>query len=332
MKHPITGEPAKLTHHTVTRSFRKESFEVVEHFYQSEESGETFSTEEQDELALQQVYNLFRERHHIPFPAEIRRIREQYGLSASKMSEVLDFGINSYRNYEQGEIPSLANAKLIRLARDPHNFRRFVEEKEAIFSKNAFRKAMDKLASLTQENRLDSVVSYLWNFHLEANSFTGFVKPSFDKVANFVLYFAKQIQPRKTRLNKLMFYADFLHYKQHGFSISGCNYRAIPFGPVPSHFRELFGMLEAEGYVQIEEEIFEHGGVGERFIADKQEFDETIFSASELVAMKQVAEKFAQTKTAEIIDISHEEDGWKDNHAARELINYQSYAFELKGI
>ena len=36
-----------------------------------------------------------------------------------------------------------------------------------------------------------------------------------------------------TKMNKLMFYADFIHYKRHGYGITGLSYRALQYGPVP---------------------------------------------------------------------------------------------------
>ena len=43
----------------------------------------------------------------------------------------------------------------------------------------------------------------------------------------------------KTKLNKEMFYADFLHYRRHGRSISGLQYKAIQLGPVPVHYDKI---------------------------------------------------------------------------------------------
>lgn len=326
----IKGKTAKLMKEIGTDSFRKETFQIVRHYYLDEKSGETFSTETLDELNLQQVHNQYRAKHHIPFPTEIGDIRKQYGLSASKMSEVLDLGINSYRNYENGEIPSLANAKLIRLAKDPENFRSFVREKKSLFSVKAYQRVMDRITALLEPSELDPLVDYIWNHDTEANTYTGFVKPNFDKVANFVLFFAEKMQPLKTKLNKLLFYADFVHFRETGYAISGCNYRAIKLGPVPSHFSELFGLLEDQGFVQVEHEVLERG-VGERFVPAR-EFDASLFSEKELAHMGQIAKAFEAHKTTEIVNLSHEERGWVENHEKRELIDYQNYAFDIKGI
>lgn len=321
---------ATLKQNWIDYSFRKETFKVCQSYY-VDADGEEYSTTEQDELLIRQVHNLYRTKHHIPFPDEIKAIRSTYGLSAAKMAEILDLGINSYRQYENGEVPSLANAKLIRLAGNPANFLSFAREKESLFSPNAYKKLLDRIDGMMGSNKLDKVVEYIWNFHLEANAFTGFVKPSFEKVAHYVIYFAQKAKPMKTRLNKLLFYADFLHFKRSGYAISGCNYRAIPYGPVPSHFRELFGILETEKYIQIEEKLSDSGHMGERFLA-LQEFDASLFTESELANMEEVVQQMGEMRTQELIELSHGESAWKENEKERELINYQDYAFQLKAI
>jgi transcriptional regulator with XRE-family HTH domain/uncharacterized phage-associated protein len=313
------------------RSFRKEVFDIWEHYYICKDSGAEFSTTALDELNTRQVYNLYRSRHRIPFPDEMQDIRAQYGLSAAKMSEILDLGANSYRLYEQGEMPSIANANLIRLAAHPGTFRGMVEENRPLFSEAQYRKVMERIDQLLRHDEMESVVAYLWNFHMEANEYTGFVKPRFEKVAQFVLFFAQHEPPLKTRMNKLLFYADFLHFKRTGRSISGCNYRAIPFGPVPSHFHELFGILEQKQYLRVEQELFEHGTIGERFLAARP-FDPSLFSTDELAHMQEVLEAFRQLRTRQLIELSHYEKGWAERQPARELISYQQYAFHLKAL
>ena len=55
---------------------------------------------------------------------EIQNIRNQYSISAGKMSEILGFGTNSYRLYEGGEIPSVSNGRLILAVKDPGDFKK----------------------------------------------------------------------------------------------------------------------------------------------------------------------------------------------------------------
>ncbi|MEO0470352.1 MAG: hypothetical protein AAF206_12065 [Bacteroidota bacterium] len=48
--------------------------------------------------------------------------------------------------------------------------------------------------------------------------------------------------------------------------------------------------------------------------------------------MDDVAQHFEEMRTRAMINLSHEEAGWMENHEERELISYQKYAFLLKGI
>jgi len=311
--------------------YRNEYFSIWRHYYLNTETKDTYTTTKLDQLNLLQIHNQYRARHHVPFPVEIKQIREQYGLSAAKMSQVLDLGINSYRQYEAGYMPSLVHAKLIKLVAQPDTFEEFVGEKQTLFSPNRYDRLLADIDLVRQQEASQHSILHIWNNHMEANEYTGFVKPHFEKVAHFVLYLAQHAEPLKTRLNKLLFYCDFLHYKRTGYSISGCNYRAIQLGPVPSHYHELFGLLESLEYVRIEEELYDHGGTGERFTALKK-FDRQWFSPEELNIMNEIVASFKHKRTKELIETSHLEQGWEKNKDRRDLISYQAYAFDLKGV
>jgi putative zinc finger/helix-turn-helix YgiT family protein len=115
MKSPISNKEMILTKERRALVFRKETFEIVFHYYKCEDSGEQFTTTSTDDVNMNQLYNQYRDKFNIPFPDEIQSIREKYELSASKMSAILGFGTNSYRQYEAGEMPSISNARLIQM-------------------------------------------------------------------------------------------------------------------------------------------------------------------------------------------------------------------------
>ena len=122
MKSPFTGGDAALCHEKQSFEFRKDNFEIVYHFYRCKDTNEEFTTTELDQLNMNQVYNLYRQKYAIPFPDEIKRVRELYGISALRMSKLLGFGDNQYRKYEEGEMPSVSNGKMISALKDPHFF------------------------------------------------------------------------------------------------------------------------------------------------------------------------------------------------------------------
>ena len=94
---PFSEGQANLRRKISTFSFRKNDFEITEHFYLCEETQEEFTTSELDALNLNQVYNQYRDKYGLPFPDQIKRIRAKYDVSALKMAEILGLGVNSYR-------------------------------------------------------------------------------------------------------------------------------------------------------------------------------------------------------------------------------------------
>ena len=54
------------------------------------------------------------------------------------------------------------------------------------------------------------------------------------KTLNSIIYFVKHTKNcRKTKLFKLLFFLDFIHFKKFGTSVTGYDYIAMPYGPVP---------------------------------------------------------------------------------------------------
>ncbi|MCH5224189.1 MAG: type II toxin-antitoxin system MqsA family antitoxin [Muribaculaceae bacterium] len=126
MDSPFCDGKATLIEKKTIIPYRKENFEITRKLYRCDQTGLEFSTEEQDEEAVDLIYDAYRKKHGIPSPSEIKSLREKYGLSASKMSLILGFGINQYHNYETGEVPSLSNAKLILAAMNPEFFKTLI--------------------------------------------------------------------------------------------------------------------------------------------------------------------------------------------------------------
>lgn len=51
-----------------------------------------------------------------------KKIREYYGYTTKQMSQLMGFGVNQWRNYEEGSPPNKSNSLLIRLVEDPEIF------------------------------------------------------------------------------------------------------------------------------------------------------------------------------------------------------------------
>ena len=296
-----------------TTTFRKEEYSYI-HTGIIDENGEMWTTTEMDEANIFQVYNQYRAKHGIPFPDEISGLREHYGLSAAKMSQILGFGINQYRMYEDGEVPSVSNARTIIAAREKDVFMSFVEASKSEMSEPEYQRIRKKVEGANGD----------YKPIVQPSEYTGFRSLSIDKVANVVRQIISTIGSTfVTKMNKLLFYADFIHYKKHGYGITGITYRALPFGPVPEHGGTLYSSLPG---IDMEEFVYPSGQSGIKLEAT--EITDNILNESELRTIEQVCSLFSNMSAGEISQTSHLEKGWIENKDNRSAISYQD-AFAL---
>jgi putative zinc finger/helix-turn-helix YgiT family protein len=330
MKSPFTGGDATLQKEIRTMNFRKEPFQVWFQYYKCTDSGEQFTDEELDEVNTNQVYNQYRVKYGIPFPDEIKAVREQYGLSANKMSEILGLGINVYRNYEAGEVPSVSNGRLIQMAKDPKEFKKMIDLGKNEFTAEELARINRKInITLDGWDEIDKMHESIMLGEKRPGLFNGYRSPDLEKVNNMVLYFAAKVKPFKTKMNKLLFYADFFHFKKTAFSITGLTYQAIQKGPVPKHYDWIFDNGMEKRFIKIQ--LHDYGNyMGEQFLPTGEVvFDKDLFLPSELKAMEVVVNSFKKATVNEIVNKSHEEKAWNENVNEFKTINY-NYGFELK--
>ena len=330
---PFSGGNANLRRKVSTLSFRKNDFEITEHYYVCEETQEEFTTSELDALNLNQVYNQYRDRYGLPFPDQIKKIRSKYGVSALKMSEILGLGVNSYRLYEQGEVPSVGNGRLIMAAEDTREFGLFLKSSEELIDPKEYKKISNRLNVLLEEEVINQKYSLsikdLFN-KIVPDQYTGYRMPSLEKISHMILFFSDNANTWKTKLNKLLFYSDFLAFKNGGYGITGLDYRAIKFGPVPANYDKLYneiGKGEILKRVHTEEKNYEGS-----FFVPQLTFDESLFDQSELAIMNEVIKKFKWHTASEITDVSHEELAWKENHKEKNIISYKDYGFTIEAL
>lgn len=333
---PMTGNQMVLCREPRTLTFRKEEFHIIYHFYKDTD-GEQYTEEETDEVNINQIYNQYREKYKLPFPDEIKAIRTKYDLSAAKMSDVLGFGANVWRNYEAGEVPSESNARLIQVADDEVEFAKLVKLSAHLDDKTK-EKIIERIDTMRKANDGWRVFFGQEDFLMgnKAGSdmpdkYTGYRKPSIERTIELVKFFTAKLAPHlfKTRLNKLLFYADFRHYQLHGLSITGGRYRAIQMGPVPVQYASLYEYAQREQQIQLEEREAADGITGRFLPMTSAPFNADLFDGSELAVMAEVCERFKESSAQEIALVSHKEEAWKQHEKEHTVIDY-TLAFGLK--
>lgn len=136
---------AHLQHLTETMEYRNEIYTYEHINYRCDETGVEFTTDDMDFDNLERVYVQYRAAHDIPSPQELKAMREEYGLSAVKMSKILGLGVNQYARYEQGVMPSESVGKMLRSIQTPSVFMGYIESAKRQFSEDEYRKICAKV-------------------------------------------------------------------------------------------------------------------------------------------------------------------------------------------
>ena len=323
---PYCDGNAHLKREAGTLQFRKETFQVIKHFYKCDKCQEEFTTTESDQLTYNQLVNQYRAKYHIPSAEEIKNIREQYGLSAAAMSQLLGLGINTYGGYEKDDIPIEANAILIKQAANPHNLAEMIGDKVDI-NDSVWSKINEANARHSATNTLLQPINHI----NQANEFTGFKKTNWVKIKNVFILLVSKCNPNyndKLKLNKLLYYMDSLHFKSYGTSVTGITYRAIPHGPVPTCYDNIFSNLTNQSILISDWKEVKNRGAIELFTTNSEP-NMSVFSESEKEVLNTVIQKFKNTYTWDLVDLSHKEKAWIELEKHRAIIDYQKYAFEL---
>ena len=122
-----------------------------------------------------------------------------------------------------------------------------------------------------------------------------------------------------TKLNKLLFFCDFIAYLEYGSPITGHEYFRLPKGPAPKKLVPIRERMKSRGelaYKQVDYFSYKQ----ERPIA-LREPDVSEFSAREIDLVDRVVRKFLNKTASEISEYSHGFIGWKIAKQ-RELIPY----------
>ena len=208
---------------------------------------------------------------------------------------------------------------------EPHNLCSLIKETPGAFSIEKRERLLHELEAVEAEALS---MSRMFEDRLGGyppDEFSGFLKFDIHKFLNAVLFFCKGGQ-LKTKLNKLLFFADFKQFKEYAVSITGARYVHLPHGPVPDNYEYFFATLIHAGEMEVDEiPVYQY--FGENYTAAR-EADLSLFEPSELKILAGVKEHFKDFSATGIRDFSHEERGYRETENRR-LISFL-FAEDLK--
>ena len=292
------------------------------------ECGEELFCEELDSATLVNAYNEYRRRHKLLLPDEIKKIREQYGLSQRSFAKLLNWGDKTICRYENGSVQDKAHNSLLLFLREPENMRTYLTENEIALDERQKAKLLDTVEKLEQDTEYRVGRRFFELFFsripCEENGFKGF---DYEKLCAMVLFFAhKSSELLKTKLMKLLNYSDMIFYKENGISISGLKYAHLPYGPVPENFDMLFGKMTADHIAHIE--VFYDNGYEKHQVIPEFDIPDGVLSEEEMDVLERIYVKFKDFGSVDISNYSHKEKGYSSTKQG-EIISY-SYAKDIQ--
>ena len=276
-----------------------------------------------------QITNQYRAKYGIPYTDEIIAARQRYGISAAKMSLILGIGINQYRLYEQGEVPNVSNGRMIRSIMNPKVMLEMVESSKNELSVPEYEKIISKVKTI-----ISNRVSYKMEQYEARRIFStlrgadnGYAQLSLNRLKNIMLYVLNRCKDVWcTKMNKLLFYIDFVSYRERGMAMTGLSYRAIDFGPVPERWERVYSEFQ-----EVRQELCQAGDfVGSVLIASNEP-DITMFTEAELNVLDTICNNLGSKTSRELSQLSHEEKAWIDHYENHEIIPFNE-AFFIKAI
>ena len=124
-----------------------------------------------------------------------------------------------------------------------------------------------------------------------------------EKLINAMVYFAKNTKHcGKTKILKLLYFLDFMHFKETGKPVTGLEYDAWPKGPVP---KEIYEELSGKPKSDMAEAISINPINGFHKIVPKKKFDPHFFTKRELSILDRCAFFFKEAKAEDMVELSH---------------------------
>lgn len=285
--------------------------------------------QELDDKNLELAYSAYRKKHNLLTPSEIADIRKKYLLSQRMLGRLLEWGDVTVSRYESGAIQDPAHNEVLQLVSEPTNMKKIFEKNGYLLpekTREALGKRIDNLIQGDAKHQYISIFENFLSFHDNIDEYTGFAKFDSEKIINLILYIAEKTKGIfETKLNKILWYVDFLHFKEYAVSITGSVYKHLPLGPVPDNYKWIIAAAEEEGLRG--EEVIYNQDIGGIKYTSTIHLEESYFTKEERRVIDFVVDHFSRYTSKKITDASHNEDGYKETNSG-DLISYR-YASKL---
>ncbi len=317
LEHIITTEELNV---------KGELIKVKVEYYKCLECGEEFEDPGSKDDPLSKAYREYRRKYGMMQPEEIRDMRKLYGLTQKELSKLIGWGGATLSRYENGALQDDAHDRVLQLIKDPESMYRLIVKNGNFLPEGKKNRLIEELSAAVEEKCSFPNIFQERFGKYEPSIETGYNKLNIDKLFDIIKFFAKD-GVFKSKLCKLIFYADFKHFKDYAVSITGSKYAHADHGPVPDNYEHYFAtLIHDEKSLRVEEVNFGEY-LGEKYYA-VIEPELKVFSDSELEVLLQVKKFFKEYNATQIREFSHNERGYNETKVG-DIISYE-YANDLQ--
>ena len=134
------------------------------------------------------------------------------------------------------------------------------------------------------------------------------------KLGELILYISQK-SARDTyfgaiKLNKILYFSDFIAYGRWGKPITGAQYQHLKLGPAPVRLLPVRKELEEARFIAVQPIQVPGGRIQHRTV-NLREPDLSVFDAREIALVDEVIEALRGLNATEASELSHLELGWK---------------------
>lgn len=301
-----------------------EEIEYEKEVYYCPELDEKFEDGELLNTNLNNGRDAYRKKVGLLTISDIVSIRKEFNLSQRDLAIILGMGEATISRIESKVIQDKSTDDSIRrIKEDPAFLLEKLENNREKLENNYFKikNTLNYNADIGVYFKKIIEIAY---YELEDNmNLVGNTKLNLEKIENMIIYFLNNCKNvYKTKLNKLMWFADALYYKTNGHSITGLAYSHMPFGAVPVRMDEFLKIFESFNKILIKEKENEETGNTFYEITPLCDFKQSLFNNDELNSIEKVAKKFYSFGNREISEYMHNEKAYKES-LANEFIDYK---------
>jgi len=134
-----------------------------------------------------------------------------------------------------------------------------------------------------------------------------------DKLKELMLYVAEKSleDPRfgATKLNKILFYSDFMAYGLHGEPITGATYQKLDRGPAPRQLLPVQEELITDGHARIDQRSYFN--LVQKRLVPLRSADISGFSPEQIALVDRVIDVLKGHGGLQVSELSHAEAGWQ---------------------